>query len=64
MDTFRPATTDDWAACCRVCYDALCAIKDENRFPHDFSSGEVATGLLRMMIGHPGSYGVVAQRDG
>jgi GNAT superfamily N-acetyltransferase len=35
-----------------------------HRFPHDFPSAEVATGLLRMMIDHPGFYGVVAERDG
>ena len=64
MDTLRPATTDDAAACGRVCYDAFCAINDEHRFPHDFPSAEVATGLLRMMIDHPGFYGVVAERDG
>jgi hypothetical protein len=34
------------------------------RFPHDFPSAEVASGLLRMMIDHPGFYGVVAERDG
>jgi GNAT superfamily N-acetyltransferase len=64
MDTLRPATTDDAAACGRVCYDAFCSINDEHRFPHDFPSAEVATGLLRMMIDHPGFYGVVAERDG
>jgi GNAT superfamily N-acetyltransferase len=64
MDTLRPATADDAAACGRVCYDAFCAINDEHRFPHDFPSAEVATGLLRMMIDHPGFYGVVAERHG
>jgi GNAT superfamily N-acetyltransferase len=64
MDTLRPATANDAAACGRVCYDAFCAINDEHRFPHDFPSAEVATGLLRMMIEHPGFYGVVAERGG
>jgi GNAT superfamily N-acetyltransferase len=64
MDTLRPATTDDAAACGRVCYDAFCAINDEHRFPHDFPSAEVTAGLLRMLIEHPGFYGVVAERDG
>jgi GNAT superfamily N-acetyltransferase len=64
MDTLRSATADDAAACGRVCYDAFCAINDEHRFPHDFPSAEVATGLLRMLIDHPGFYGVVAERDG
>ena len=64
MDTLRPATPDDAAACGRICYDAFGAINDEHRFPRDLPSHEVATGLLRMMIDHPGFYGVVAERDG
>jgi predicted N-acetyltransferase YhbS len=64
MDTLRPATSDDAAACGRICYDAFCAINDEHRFPRDFPSPEVATGLLHMLIDHPGFYGVVAERDG
>ena len=64
MDTLRPATLDDAAACGRVCFDAFCAINDEHRFPRDFSSAEVAIGLLRMLIDHSGFYGVVAERDG
>jgi GNAT superfamily N-acetyltransferase len=64
MDTLRPATPDDAAACGRICYDAFCAINDEHRFPRDFPSAEVATGLLRMLIDHPGFYGVIAERDG
>ncbi len=64
MDTLRPATADDVPACGQICYDAFRAICDEHRFPHDFPAPEVATGLLRMMIDHPGWYGVVAERDG
>lgn len=64
MDTLRPATAADAPACGRICYDAFCAINDEHRFPRDFPSAEVATGVLRMMIDHPGWYGVVAERDG
>jgi predicted N-acetyltransferase YhbS len=64
MDTLRPVTPDDAAACGRICYDAFGAINDEHRFPRDFPSAEVATGLLRMLIDHPGFYGVVAERDG
>ena len=64
MDTLRLATPDDAAACGRICYDAFGAINDEHRFPRDFPSAEVATGLLRMLIDHPGFYGVVAERDG
>lgn len=64
MDTLRLATADDAAACGRICYDAFCAINDEHQFPHDFPSTEITTRLLRMLIDHPGFYGVVAERDG
>jgi GNAT superfamily N-acetyltransferase len=64
MDTLRPATADDDVACGRICYDAFCAINDAHQFPHDFPSTEFTTELLRMLIDHPGFYGVVAERDG
>ena len=55
MDSLRPAAPDYAAACGRVCYDAFGAINDEHRFPRDFPSAEVATGLLCMLIDHLGS---------
>ena len=64
MDTLRSAMIDDATACGRICYDAFCTINDEHRFPHEFPSTEVTTGLLRRLIDHPGFYGVVAERDG
>jgi hypothetical protein len=64
MDTLRAATANDDVACGRICYDAFCAINDAHRFPHDFPSTEFTTELLRMLIDHPGFYGVVAERDG
>jgi ribosomal protein S18 acetylase RimI-like enzyme len=33
-------------------------------FPPDFPSREIATRLVRMLLEHPGFYGVVAERDG
>jgi predicted N-acetyltransferase YhbS len=64
MVMLRPAKPDDAPACGRICFDAFSTINDEHRFPRDFPSAEVATGLLRMLIDHPGFYGVVAERDG
>ena len=64
MDTLRRATPDDAAACGRICYDAFSAINDEHRFPREFPSVEATVGLLRMLLEHPGFYGVVAERDG
>lgn len=37
---------------------------DAHNFPRDFSSPEVSAGLLGMLIGHPGFYGVVVERNG
>jgi len=64
MDTLRLATAEDAAVSGRICYDAFCAINDEHRFPRELPSAEAAVGLLRELIGHPGFYGVVAERDG
>jgi predicted N-acetyltransferase YhbS len=64
MDALRLATPDDAAACGRICYDAFSAINDAHRFPRDFPSVEATVGLLRMLLEHPGFYGVVAERDG
>ncbi len=60
----RRADPNDAPACGRICYDAFSAISDAHNFPRDFPSPEVAAGLLRMMIEHPGFYDVVAERDG
>ncbi len=64
MDTIRRATPNDAAACGRICFDAFAAINDAHGFPRDFPSVDVAAGLLRMLLEHPGFYGVVAERDG
>ncbi len=64
MDTLRPATPDDAEACGRICFDAFAAINDTHGFPRDFPTVEVTVGLLRMLLEHPGFYGVVAERDG
>jgi predicted N-acetyltransferase YhbS len=64
MDTLRRATSDDAAACGRICYDAFSAINDAHGFAREFPSVDATVGLLRMLLEHPGFYGVVAERDG
>ena len=64
MDTLRLATPNDAAACGRICYDAFSAINDAHAYPREFPSVDVPTGLLHMLLEHPGFYGVVAERDG
>ena len=63
-DRLRRAVTDDAAECGRICYEAFSSINDAHNFPRDFPSAEVTVGLLRMLIEHPGFYGVVAESDG
>lgn len=60
----RRASPDDTAECGRICYEAFTAVNEAHNFPPDFPSPEVSTGFLGMLIGHPGFYSVVAERDG
>jgi GNAT superfamily N-acetyltransferase len=60
--TLRAATPGDAPECGRVLYEAFKSLADHHNFPRDFPSADVAGGLLGMLIGHPGFYGVVAER--
>jgi GNAT superfamily N-acetyltransferase len=60
----RPGAPPDAAVCGPICFQAFKAINDEHNFPPDFPSAEVATGLLTMLLSHPGFYSVVAEQDG
>lgn len=60
----RAPGVEDLEALGRICYQAFHSINTRHGFPPDFTSVEMATGLIAMMIGHPGFYGVVAERDG
>src|SRR6516162_10913446 len=61
---FRPGTPEDAAACGAICFEAFKSIASEHNFPWDFPSVEVATGLMRTLLAHPGFYSVVAEADG
>lgn len=60
----RPGAPDDAAACGLICFEAFGSISAAHGFPSDFPAPEVATGLVGMMLGHPGFYSVVAEVDG
>ena len=60
----RMATPEDADVAGRICCDAFAAIAAQHNFPADFPAPEFSIGLLTMMTGHPGFYGVVAERDG
>jgi len=54
----------DAAACGTICYEAFKSVCTAHNFPPDFPSPEVATGLMSMLLAHPGFYSVVAEVDG
>jgi GNAT superfamily N-acetyltransferase len=60
----RPGLPDDAEMCGQICFDAFGAISAAHGYPTDFPSPEIATGLVSMMLGHPGFYSVVAEIDG
>ena len=60
----RPGAPDDAEVCGQICFEAFGSISAAHGFPSDFPSPEVATGLVGMMLGHPGFYSVVAEVDG
>ena len=60
----RPGAPDDAAVCGQICFEAFGSVSAAHGFPSDFPSPEVATGLVGMMLGHPGFYSVVAEVDG
>jgi hypothetical protein len=60
----RRGTAADAAACGPICFEAFKAINDEHNFPWDFPSAEAATGLLTMMLSHPGFFCLLAEFSG
>ena len=60
----RPGMPADAAACGLICYEAFKSVCTAHNFPPDFPSPEVATGLMSMLLAHPGFYSVVAEVDG
>jgi predicted N-acetyltransferase YhbS len=60
----RPGTAADATACGTICYEAFKSVCTAHNFPPDFPSPEVASGLLSMLLAHPGFYSVVAETEG
>ncbi len=59
----RPAGVNDAEACGSICFEAFKAISSEHNFPWDLPSPEIAIGLMRVLVGHSGFYGVVAEEN-
>lgn len=62
--TIRMAMEGDAAECGRIIYTAFAAIAAEHKFPPDFPSVEMATGLATMLVANPGVQSFVAEDDG
>jgi GNAT superfamily N-acetyltransferase len=60
----RAGTPADAGACGVIGYAAFHAVCTRHGFPPDFPSAEVASGLMSMLLDHPGFYSVVAEQDG
>lgn len=64
MLSIRPVKAEDAENLGRICYEAFTAIARAHNFPPDFPNPDIAVGLMQMMIGSAGSFGVVAEADG
>ena len=62
--TLRRAAPDDAGICGKINFEAFKSISSAHNFPWDFPSVEVATGFAKMVLSHPGFYGVVAEDEG
>ena len=60
----RRGAPDDSVKCGLICFEAFKSLADQHGFPPDFPSPEIASGLLSMLLPHPGFYAVVAIGDG
>ena len=60
----RRGAPDDSVKCGRICFEAFKSLAERHGFPPDFPSPEIASGLLSMLLPHPGFYAVVAISDG
>jgi len=60
----RRGTPEDAAACGAICFEAFKSIASEHNFPWDFPTATAATGLLAMLLAHPGFYSVIAEKSG
>jgi predicted N-acetyltransferase YhbS len=60
----RQARESDAVECGRICYEAFAKIATAYNFPADFPNVDMATGVISMLLGHPGFYGIVAEENG
>jgi predicted N-acetyltransferase YhbS len=60
----RRGVPADAAECGRISFEAFKSIAERHKFPPDFPSPDVASGLMALLIAHPHFYSIVAELDG
>jgi predicted N-acetyltransferase YhbS len=60
----RPGRLEEAPELGRICFEAFNSISSRHGFPCDFPSAEIATEVLRGLLGHPKFYSVVAESNG
>lgn len=60
----RPVEENDVEACGKIGYEAHKAISSSHGYPSEQPSEEYAIGLIKMILGNPNSFGVLAERQG
>ena len=60
----RPGRPADAEACGIIAFEAFKAISSAHNFPWDFPSAQIAVGLMKTLLAHPGFCSVVADDEG
>jgi len=62
--TIRPIEQNDVESCGKIGYEAHKTISSAHGYPCEQPSEEFGIGLIRMLLGNPNSWGVLAERQG
>ena len=62
--TIRPIERNDVESCGKIGYEAHKTISSAHGYPSEQPSEEFGIGLIRMLLGNPNSWGVLAERHG
>jgi len=62
--SLREGRIQDARECGRILHSAFAAIAGAHNFPPDFPDAATAAGIVRVTLGHPGFFSVVAERAG
>src|SRR5919108_5584528 len=60
----RPIEQNDAEICGKIGYEAHKAISSRHGYPSEQPSEEFGIGLIKMLLGNPNSWGVLAERQG